>query len=142
MEPFPCFVCGTVTTIYCKDVASLQSKFSETFIIKYLEKFVGHDLSDHLNRSNNGTSIICQNCIIKIDEYDESYMNAVSLEDNLRNMLIKTLEKEKESENDIDSDSDDIFNNNEEMEEEEVQEIKRPKSPSMFCSICHRNFDR
>lgn len=137
MQPLPCFVCGIVTNIYCKDVASLRSKHTETNILHYLEKFVGHDLSDDINRISNGLSVVCQNCIIKIDEYDELYMNAMSLEDDLRTMLVKTLEKQ--SEIDTAHDFDDVYTNSEEVDEELVP--TPPKLPSMYCNICQKNFD-
>lgn len=138
MQPLPCFVCGIVTNIYCKDVASLRSKHTETIILQYLEKFVGHDLSDDINRiTSNSLSVVCQNCIIKIDEYDELYMNASSLEDDLRNMLVKTLEKQ--SEMDAAHDFDDVYSNIEEVDEE--LPTTTPKLPSMYCNICQKNFD-
>lgn len=134
MQPFPCFVCGIVTNIYCKDVASLHSKHTETNIVHYLEKFVGHDLSDNINRSQ---SVVCQNCIIKIDEYDELFMNAISLEEDLRNMLVRTLEKQ--SEMDVTHDFDDVYNNSEEVDKELAPTT--PKLPSMYCNICQKHFE-
>lgn len=120
-------------------MTSLRSKHSETNILTFLERFVGHDLSD-INRSNS-QSVVCQNCIIKIDEYDELYMNAKRLEDDLRKILLKTLEKQRvidEGVIDIADDSDDEYE-----EIEEVTVLKTPaKLPSMFCNICKRNFER
>lgn len=144
MLDLPCFVCDVVTNIYCKDVTSLRSKHTETKILTFLEKFVGHDLSDDINRSNS-QSIVCQNCIIKIDEYDELYMNAKTLEDDLRNTLLKTLEKQCEVDDgvsDIAGDCEDVYEEIKEETEDETVSKTPPKLPSMFCNICKRNFER
>lgn len=143
MQDLPCFVCDVVTNIYCKDVTFLRSKHTETNILTYLEKFVGHDLSDDINRSNS-QSVVCQNCIIKIDEYDELYMNAMALEDDLRTILLKTLNKQCEidvadSATDIAADSEDVC---EVIEEATVAMKTPPRLPSMFCNICKRNYER
>ncbi|XP_037048061.1 zinc finger protein 62-like [Bradysia coprophila] len=136
MQELPCFVCGFVTNIYCKDVKSLRSKHSETNILSYLEKFVGHDLSDDISRSNYQT-VVCQNCMIKIDEYDELYMNAARLEDDLRTILLKTLEKQA----DIDEDDGWTSTDIPDLEETVATQRKQSKSPSMSCNICRRNFE-
>lgn len=145
MQELACFVCGVVTNIYCKDVTSLRSKHTETNVLTYLEKFVGHDLSvdvNHVNRSNS-QSVVCQNCIIKIDEYDELYMNAMTLEDDLRTILLKTLEKRCDV---VIDDATDFADDAEEDVCEEIDEVTAektpPKLPSMFCNICKRNFER
>lgn len=142
MQELPCFVCAVVTNIYCKDVKSLRSKHSDTNILTYLEKFVGYDLSDNLNRS---LSVVCQNCMIKIDEYDELYTNAMTLEDNLRTILLNTLDKQNQIEVadspiGIADDSED--DGCEEIEEVSVASISPSKLPSMFCNICRRTFER
>lgn len=141
MQERPCFVCGLVTNIYCKGVRSLRSKHSDTFILEYLEKFAGHDLSDDINRSSR-EAVVCQNCMIKIDEYDELYMNASRLENDLKTVLLKTLENQG-YDDDYDSwVSTNIAEDLEETVDKSATECKQPKSPSMFCNICRRNFDR
>lgn len=140
MQDYPCFVCGTVTNIYCKDVKCLRSKHTDTNILTYLEKFVGHDLSDDINRI--AQSVVCQNCIIKIDEYDELYMNAMTLEEDLRTVLLKTLEQNgqvDDAADDTANDSEDVY---EEIEEVTLSPNPSLKLPSMFCNICQSNFER
>lgn len=143
MQELPCFVCGFLTNIYCIDVKSLRSKHSETNILTYLEKFVGHDLSAELNGSNSQT-VVCQNCMIKIDDYDELILNAMSLEDDLRTILLKTLEKQSkvdaaDTPTDIANDFEVVC---EDIEVPAVSSISPSKFPSMFCNICKRNFER
>lgn len=141
MQQLPCFVCGFVTNIYCRDVKSLRSKHSETSILTYLERFVGHSLSDHVNRSNS-QAVVCQNCMIKIDEYDELYMNAARLENDLRTILLKTLEKAEDVDDDDGWASMDIPG--EDVVEDTIDKSSTNcgQSPSMFCNICERTFQR
>lgn len=139
MQELSCFVCGILTNIYCKDVSSLRSKHSETKILTYLEKFIGHDLSDDVRSTSE--SIVCQNCIIKIDEYDEMYVNAKSLEDELRTVLLRTLEKQSLADDEAASVTDIVADLDDASEE-----IEEPTSivskPSMFCNICRKDFER
>ncbi|KAJ6649650.1 Zinc finger protein, partial [Pseudolycoriella hygida] len=95
-------------------------------------------------------SVICQNCIIKIDEYDELYMNAMTLEDDLRSILLKTLAKQLEIETsliDVCDESDESCHEEddgskvEDLTEETVLRTTPSKLPSMYCNICHQNFD-
>lgn len=151
MKDLPCFVCGISTRIYCKDITSLRSKHSETKILTYLEKFVGQDLATYLqHKTNPESSVVCQNCIIKIDEYDELYTNAMILEDELRAILLTKLENQR----DVDADVEFVEQNDTVMETVNAEDVcdetvdeatvvnKPSRPPSMFCNICKRNFNR
>lgn len=90
MEKIPsrCYVCDVVTQLFCKNIFTLTSKQTETPVYQFLEKFLGYSIETHENEK-----IICQDCLIKVDEYDLAFQTAQKIEKELTNLVNRTRTK-------------------------------------------------
>lgn len=89
-----CFICDEVTNNYCNNIFQQHTKHSETMIYKFLEKFltnIGETFENKLNYDEN-RNIICQKCLLKLDEYDSATLSAQRIEYELTQLLIHTKE--------------------------------------------------
>lgn len=137
-----CFICNTKTLIYCENVFVLRSCHTETLIIEFLQKFAEElDLSTSWNKSRKyEKTVICQICMIKINEYDLACMTAKDMEKQLKNLL-----RNKEELNEIESDEDYnpevVFSDD--GEERGYEPISKGIQVNvMRCNVCQINFKR
>ena len=83
-----CFICGLKSLIYSKDLVQLTTKCSETKIYKILEDFLGYKLADSAEKlSILKNSITCQECIMKLDDYDAANQRAISVREEMLNLM-------------------------------------------------------
>lgn len=89
-----CYICdqNASESDYCKSIFQLKTKHSETLIYKFLEKFLENELQKTLLYDEN-RNIICQICILKLDEYDLAIITSQNIQYELTQLIIHTNEK-------------------------------------------------
>lgn len=99
MEERPCVICSNRTVLYLRNVSTLKSKHSETPVTEFLRKFCGDD--DFIapafgvpggENAKSQQSIICMECVKKIDDYDAACIIKERIEREFR----VTLQRSKE----------------------------------------------
>lgn len=144
MEKVPsrCFVCDTVAQFFCKNIFTLTTKHSETPVYQFLEKFLGYSIE-----SQENDKIVCQDCLIKIDEYDLAFTTAQKIEKELTMLVNRTRTKYEIDSTEYMSkeikpeflDLDDII---EDYSEPKV-EIAICEQPVLLkCNVCDESFER
>lgn len=137
-----CFICDTKTIIYCENVYTLRSIHTDTPVVEILKKFAEElDISTIWNQSRKSTSlIICQMCMIKINEYDLACLTAKTMESQLKDLL-----QRKEEFHDTKSDVDynpDVASSDDEEEKDYDAVSKGTEVTVMRCNVCEINFKR
>ncbi|KAJ6639549.1 Zinc finger protein [Pseudolycoriella hygida] len=128
-----CFVCNDKTIIYCENVDILRSCHTDTPIMDILSKFA-HDLEISTvwcKSRKNAQTILCQMCMIKINEYDLACMTAKTMEAELKNML-----QRKDT---VDYIKSDVDYTPEAISSEEEEE-RGTEVTVMRCNVCEINF--
>lgn len=90
MHLLKCFVCDNKTIIYCENIFARRSSHTDTPVMDILNKFA-EDLEMTALRPSKKSAkqIICQTCMIKVNEYDLACMNARDMENQLKDLLQK-----------------------------------------------------
>lgn len=142
--PVRCYVCDTLAQFFCKNIFTLTTKHSETPVYQFFEKFLGYNID-----SEDVEKIVCQDCLIKIDEYDLAFTTAQKIEKELTLLVNRTrnkyeigsgryLEKEIKPEYlDLDEMLDDY---SEPMNKVEVAMCEQPVL--LKCNVCDETFER
>lgn len=147
MEKIPnrCYVCDTVAQFFCKNIFTLTTKHSETPVYQFFEKFLGYSIESQENEK-----IVCQDCLIKIDEYDLAYTTAQKIEKELTILVNRTrtkygidpsryIVKEIKPEYlDLEEMLEEVYN--EPTTKVEVAICDQPVL--LKCNVCDENFDR
>lgn len=63
-----CFVCRKDTSIFSENLFKINTKHSDTPVLKYIDKFLGYTL---VKDESFERLIICKCCMTKIDEFDK-----------------------------------------------------------------------
>lgn len=93
MDPQNCYICNTTSVFYSRNLFKTKSKYTETRICEFIQKFLGNYPSERefipIN-SNENEHCVCIECLNKIDEYDLATMTAKRMERELRDILLHT----------------------------------------------------
>lgn len=89
MNPLNCYICDKKSVFYCKNIYKLTSKHSETLICDFIRKFLDNQLSRRPDDTES-ESIVCIECLNKIDEYDLACITVKRVEKELREILLRT----------------------------------------------------
>lgn len=92
MDPQMCYICSTQTNSYSRDLFKTKSKYSETRICDFIQRFVSADSSEKMCltiTSGNNEDFVCIECLNKIDEYDLATTTAKRVETELRILLLR-----------------------------------------------------
>lgn len=89
MNPDTCFVCNITSVFYVRNLMNAKSQHSETRLCEFIAKFLGEFQSNRLDNSLDDT-LICFQCLNKIDEYDLACVTAQRIEKELREVLLQT----------------------------------------------------
>lgn len=152
-----CYICDNKTMFFVKNVFSLNTKHSNTLIPEILQKF----FNSNLQRTIKIDTILCQECLAKIDEYDFAIETIEKLQKDLTNLLIKTNEKYNENciflkENHFDDDTAPAYNKNDynlqidkikstvvvSRDQKKINSEQFKKSIQLKCKICNEQFSR
>lgn len=79
-----CFICRKDTSIFCENLFKINTKFSDTPVLKYIDKFLGYAL---VKDESFEKLIICKCCMSKIDEFDKAYKTAKLVQNELKELL-------------------------------------------------------
>lgn len=101
MDGLPCFICSIETVFYLRNFYKLKSKHSNTLVPEFLKTICGGEdfipLSDVDNE--DGESIVCMECMAKINDYDAACTTKERIEREFR----VTLQRSKELRRNVDS---------------------------------------
>lgn len=90
MHLLKCFVCDNKAIIYCENVFSRRSSHTDTPVMDILNKFAEDlEMSAFRPSKKSMKTIICQMCMIKVNEYDLACMTARDMENQLKDLLQK-----------------------------------------------------
>lgn len=136
-----CFICNDKTIIYCENVFTLRSCHTDTPVMEILKKFAEElQMTTVWHNSRKCVqTIICQLCMIKINEYDLACMTAKAMESQLKDLLQK-----KEEFDDTKSDADykpDVVSSDDETDKYDAVS-KGTEVTVMRCNVCEINFKR
>lgn len=81
-----CYICRTKSPFYCPNILIQTSRHTDTPIIKFLEKFSGQGIFDTSDKTLIN-QVICEDCLLKINEYDLACMTAQNIENELRSLI-------------------------------------------------------
>nr|XP_019531129.2 zinc finger and SCAN domain-containing protein 21 [Aedes albopictus] len=84
-----CFICAEETSQPFRNLMQLSTKYSGTLIYKVVERFLGGDLSD--NAANLIASVICQECMVKLNDYDAAHTKAIIIQKEFTDLLKKNI---------------------------------------------------
>lgn len=87
-----CFVCRNDTSIFCENLFKINTKYSDTPVLKYIDKFLGYTL---VKDESFEKLIICKCCITKIDEFDKAYKTAKLVQNELKELLYVSVQSIK-----------------------------------------------
>lgn len=79
-----CFVCRNDTSIFSENLFKINTKHSDTPVLKYIDKFLGYTL---IKDESFEKLIICKCCMTKIDEFDKAYKTAKLVQNELKELL-------------------------------------------------------
>lgn len=137
-----CFVCNSNTIIYCENVFTLRSCHTDTPVMEILKKFAEDlemDTAWHKNRKC-ALTIICQMCMIKINEYDLACMTAKAMESQLKDLLRRRDEEIDDTKLDVDYKPDEEYSD---VEREKYDAVSNGTEVTvMRCNVCEINFKR
>lgn len=84
-----CFVCAEETLQYFRNLMELATKYSGTPVYKLIERFLEGDLSE--NAPSLTASVVCQECVVKLNDYDAAYTKALIIQKEFTDLLKKNL---------------------------------------------------
>ncbi|XP_037029896.1 zinc finger protein OZF-like [Bradysia coprophila] len=135
-----CFICDTKTIIYCENVFTIQSCHTDTPVINILKKFAKElELTTFLPKNRYGSTVICQACMIKINEYDLACMTAKKMENQLKDLLQKK-EEIDDSKSDSDYNPDGLSGDEGDGKHNHKGGSKGVEVSVMRCNVCNINF--
>lgn len=135
-----CFICDTKTIIYCENVFTIRSCHTDTPVMDFLKKFAKElEMTTNLAKNRHGSTVICQMCMIKINEYDLACMTARQMKNQLKDLLQRK-EEVDDSKSDVDFNPDDL--SGDEADEKHKDEPKGMEVSVMRCNVCNINFKR
>lgn len=79
-----CFICRNDTSIFSENLFKINTKHSDTPVLKYIDKFLGYTL---VKDESFEKLIICNRCMTKIDEFDKAYKTAKFVQNELKELL-------------------------------------------------------
>uniref|UniRef100_A0A1B0CI90 C2H2-type domain-containing protein n=1 Tax=Lutzomyia longipalpis TaxID=7200 RepID=A0A1B0CI90_LUTLO len=90
MEEFTrkCFVCSTETVNYWRNIYTLLTKHTNTPIYKLLERITGMEFLELEMEDSN--TVICNECFLKINEYELAVETVQKLENEFISLLNRT----------------------------------------------------
>lgn len=138
-----CFICDTKSIIYCENVYTLRTCHTDTPVMEILKKFAEElDITIGQQTRKSTDPIICQMCMIKINEYDLACMTAKAMESQLKDLLQRKKEFH-DSKSDADYNPDDPAFSDEEEEEKNYGAVSNGTVVTvMRCNVCEINFKR
>lgn len=81
-----CFICDAATKFSNKNIFTLFTKHSQTPIYKYLEKFLNINIYSSISEE----SYVCEECLIKLDDYDLASQTTIAYEKEFTRLLGRT----------------------------------------------------
>ncbi|XP_058822178.1 zinc finger protein interacting with ribonucleoprotein K-like [Topomyia yanbarensis] len=87
--PEICFICADETSSDYRNLLQLVTKYSGTLVYKVIERFLGGDLSESV--AGLIASVICQECVVKLNDYDAAYTKAIIIQKEFTDLLKKSL---------------------------------------------------
>lgn len=87
-----CFVCRKDTSIFSENLFKINTKHSDTPVLKYIDKFLGYTL---VKDESFEKLIICKGCMTKIDEFDKAYKTAKLVQNELKELLYVSVQSIK-----------------------------------------------
>ncbi len=139
MQLANCFICDDKTIIYCENIYAIRSAHTNTSVMQILRRFAAElDITVTnwpTSRKCASKTIVCQSCMIKINDYDLASMTAKDMERQL-----KTLLQRKEEIDDNNSDVD--YNPDAASSDEEATESGGMEASVMRCNVCLIDFKR
>lgn len=82
-----CFICAEETSQPSRNLMQLSTKYSGTLIYKVIERFLEGDLSD--NVASLIASVICQECVVRLNDYDAAHTKAIIIQKEFTDLLRK-----------------------------------------------------
>lgn len=90
MDPKNCFFCNCVCIQYNKNLFEIKSKYSETRLSEFVVKILGDFPFKREYSVECDENLVCNDCLIKVNEYDLACLTAKRIEDELRELLVNT----------------------------------------------------
>lgn len=138
-----CFICDTKTLIYCENIITIRSCHTDTPVMDILKKFAKDlEMDTILPKNRYKSTVICQLCMIKINEYDLACMTAKQMEKQLKELLQKKEEEVDDSKSDSDYNPDGISGDEADDKHQYKVEPKGMEVRVMRCNVCNINFKR
>ncbi|XP_053695780.1 zinc finger protein 567-like [Sabethes cyaneus] len=82
-----CFICTEQTGDHSRSLTQLVTKYSGTLVLKVFERFLASDLSEIVPTLI--ASVVCQECVVKINDYDAAYTKALIIQKEFTDLLKK-----------------------------------------------------
>lgn len=94
MDGMPCFICSIETVFYMRNFYKLKSKHSNTLVPEFLKKICGGEDFISLSDADNedGESVVCMECMGKINDYDAACTTKKRIEREFRVTLKRSNE--------------------------------------------------
>lgn len=93
---YRCSICGNTTKFAVSNIFQIKTAHSETPVDKILQRLLNKTSSDFFQKFQNTKNCACQDCLIKIDEYDLAYTNAKKIENELINLILKSNDRKNQ----------------------------------------------
>ncbi|XP_058454518.1 zinc finger protein 39-like [Malaya genurostris] len=84
-----CFICADESSLVYRNLMELVTKYSGTSVHKVIERFLGGDFSE--NFADLIAPVICQECVVKLNDYDAAYTKALIIQKEFTDLLKKSL---------------------------------------------------
>uniref|UniRef100_A0A8D8CGE0 Zinc finger protein with KRAB and SCAN domains 8 n=1 Tax=Culex pipiens TaxID=7175 RepID=A0A8D8CGE0_CULPI len=146
-----CCICAEETSAHFRNLMQLVTKYSGTLLYKLIERFLEMDLSG--NAASLIASVVCQECVIKLNDYDAAQTKALIIQQEFTDLLRKNLVvvgetgkvklgEEMYFKEEVDEASLDLTELEQIQEEEEdVKSVfSTEKAVSMKCNTCGDSF--
>lgn len=88
-----CFICRKDTSIFSENLFKINTTFSDTPVLKYIDKFLGYTL---VKDESFEKLIICKCCMTKVDEFDKAYKTAKLVQNELKELLYVSVQSMKD----------------------------------------------
>ncbi|XP_053691308.1 zinc finger protein 714-like [Sabethes cyaneus] len=82
-----CFICAEQYGNDSRSIMQLVTKYSGTLVLKVLERFLDSDLSEIVPTLI--ASVVCQECVVKLNDYDAAYTKALIIQKEFTDLLKK-----------------------------------------------------
>uniref|UniRef100_A0A1Q3F128 C2H2-type domain-containing protein n=1 Tax=Culex tarsalis TaxID=7177 RepID=A0A1Q3F128_CULTA len=150
-----CFICAEETSGNFRNLMQLVTKYSGTLLYKLIERFLELDFAASGNVESLIESCVCQECIIKLNDYDAAHTKALIIQKEFTELLQKNLVVEtgqggklgpeemyfKTEEVEDLTELEQLSEQVQEAEEEDVKSVfSSDKSVSMKCNTCGDSF--